>query len=84
MAIGHTLPLFNVVRLYGSRFVCRLCTRVHHWTQTASPDARLAQRIRRLQERLAPEVDVDDFVIDLIPGRRVGCGQHPTGGWWIC
>jgi hypothetical protein len=58
--------------LFGSRFVCRACTRARYWTQTASPDARMTHRIRRLQSRLAPDVDVDDYVLDWIPARPRG------------
>ncbi len=58
--------------LYGAWFVCRLCTRARHWTQTASPDARMAYRIRRLQARLAPDVDVHDYVLDWVPDRPRG------------
>jgi hypothetical protein len=58
--------------LYGSWFVCRVCTRARYWTQTASPDARMAQRIRKLQGRLAPDDDPNDYVIEWIPERPKG------------
>lgn len=54
------------------QFMCRPCTRVRYWTQTASPDARMVYGIRRLQKRLAPEIDPDDYVIDYIPKRPPG------------
>ena len=78
---GGTRPLLRCPRCYSrcrklylcrSRFVCRTCTRARYWTQTCSPDARVAHRIRRLQERVAAGVDVDDFVIDWIPDRPKG------------
>ena len=78
---GGTRPLLRCPRcyrrcrklyLYGARFVCRTCTRAPYWTQTASPDARMAKRIRRLQTRLAPDEDADDFDIDWIPDRPRG------------
>ena len=58
--------------LYGSRFMCRTCTRAPYWTQTASPDARMAQRVRRLQKRLAPDDDPDDYMLDWVPDRPRG------------
>jgi len=58
--------------LYGSWFVCRTCTHSRYWTQTASPDARMAHRIRKLQGRLAPDDDPDDYVIDWVPDRPKG------------
>ncbi len=78
---GGTRPLLRCPRcdrrcrrlyLYGGWFVCRACTHARYWTQTASPDARMVRRIRRLQTRLAPGVDVDDFEIDWIPDRPRG------------
>jgi hypothetical protein len=81
---GGTRPLLRCPRcdrkcrkiyLYGSWFVCRACTRARYWTQTASPDARMAQRIRRLQARLAPGVDTEDFEIDWVPDRPKGMRQ---------
>lgn len=61
-------------RLYlrGRGFVCRVCTGARYWTQTASPDARMAHRIRKLQGRLAPGDDPDDYVIDWVPDRPRG------------
>lgn len=58
--------------LYGWRFICRLCTRARYWTQTASPDARMARRIRQIQGRLAPDDDPDDYTIDWLPARPKG------------
>jgi len=81
---GGTRPLLRCPRcdrrcrklyLYGSRFVCRVCTRAPYWTQTASPDARMAHRIRRLQRRLAPDDDPDDYVLDWVPDRPRGMRQ---------
>lgn len=78
---GGTRPLLCCPRcsrrcrklyLCGGRFVCRTCTRAPYWTQTCSPDARMAHRIRRLQARLAPDVDVDDYVLDWVPDRPRG------------
>ena len=78
---GGTRPLLRCPRcerrcrkvyLCGSWFVCRLCTHARYWTQTASPHSRLAHRIRRLQARLAPEDDPDDYVLQWIPDRPRG------------
>ena len=78
---GGTRPLLRCPRcdrrcrklyLYGSRFVCRICTRARYWTQAASPDARMTHRIRRLQSRLAPDVDPNDYVIEWVPRRPRG------------
>ena len=78
---GGTRPLLRCPRcdrkcrklyLCGRWFVCRACTRARYWTQTASPDARMAQRIRRLQARLAPGVGMEDFEIDWVPHRPKG------------
>jgi hypothetical protein len=65
--------------LYGTRFVCRTCTRAPYWTQTASPDARMARRIRRTQHRLAPGEDADDYTIEWIPDRPKGMRQRTYG-----
>ena len=78
---GGTRPMLRCPRcdrrcrrlyLYGSRFVCRICTRARYWTQTCSPDARLTRQIRRLQSRLAPDADPNDYVIDWVPRRPRG------------
>lgn len=58
--------------LNGSWFICRVCTRARYWTQTCSPDARMAHRIRKLQAKLAPDVDVDEYVLDWVPDRPKG------------
>ena len=58
--------------LRGRYFVCRHCTGARYWTQTASPDARMAQRVRRLQKRLAPDEDPDDYMLDWVPDRPRG------------
>jgi hypothetical protein len=58
--------------LYGRWFVCRVCTRAPYWTQTASPDARMVSRIRKLQARLAPHDDPDDYVTEWVPRRPKG------------
>jgi hypothetical protein len=78
---GGTRPVLRCPRcdrrcrklyLYGSRFVCRVCTRARYWTQTASPDDRMAHRIRKLQARLAPDDNPDDYLIDWVPDRPRG------------
>ena len=75
---GGTRPMLRCPRcdrrcrklyLYGNRFMCRVCTRARYWTQSASTDARLTKRIRRLQTRLAPDEDADD---SLSIGCRIG------------
>ena len=85
---GGTRPMLRCPRcdrrcrclyLYGTRFVCRTCTRAPYWCQTSSPDARLAHGIRRLQTRLAPDVDVDDFVVDWVQNRPKGMRQRTYG-----
>jgi len=78
---GGTRPMLRCPRcsrrcrwlhLYGARFVCRICTRARYWCQTASPDARMTHRIRRLQARLASGEDVNDYDIAWIPRRPRG------------
>lgn len=58
--------------MYRREFVCRTCTRARYWTQTCSPDTRMTYRIRKLQARLAPDDDPNDYVIDGIPRRPRG------------
>jgi hypothetical protein len=85
---GGTRPLLRCPRcdrrcrklyLYGSRFVCRVCTRARYWTQTASPDVRMAHRIRKLQARLAPDDDPDDYVLEWVPDRPQGMRRATYG-----
>jgi hypothetical protein len=82
---GGTRPMLRCPRcyrrcrslyLYGARFICRTCTRARYWTQTASTDARLTKCIRHLQARLAPDEDVDDYVVDWVPDRPKGMRRH--------
>jgi hypothetical protein len=65
--------------LYGSRFICRGCTGARYWTQTASPDDRMAHRIRKLQARLAPDDDPNDYVLEWVPDRPRGMRRATYG-----
>jgi hypothetical protein len=78
---GGTRPLFlcphctrpaRFIYFKRRRFVCRNCTGLRYWTQSAAPDARMAYGIRRIQRRLAPEIDPDDYVVEYVPNRPSG------------
>lgn len=54
--------------LRHGEFVCRSCTGLRYYTQTAAPMDRLDYGIRKLQRRLAgPDDDVNDWDLEYFP-----------------